>query len=349
MSKKSSEESVEIQTNCSDYTNLTYIGEGGMGKVYSAKRVSDGTPVALKFFGYTNSTPCMSAILQEIRLLTSAVGIEGMVQMFGVFKDTSEGLIPGKQCDQELPVIVMEHLTGGALIDVVLNKTLSERELATIFKSFVLALDSLHKRGFIHRDLKLENLMLARDSTDSPVKIIDFGLMVRVPAEYTDGVYRDTCVVGTPGYIAPESIQHYDYSPSSDLWQVGCIVYSMLSGLPAFHPQDSFQRTYFDMSGVGWDGVSDSAKDLVEKLLQKNPRYRLSIQGILDHPWVRGEEMSASTVTRDVRKTSSNRTLRRLDCMLPVYALRVASLSPKSFSPDPRRVRRSMSTDKFEN
>jgi serine/threonine-protein kinase CHEK2 len=171
------------------------------------------------------------------------------VSLESVFYDSPEGFMAQKIHRQSYPVIVMETVTGGCLIDRLANETLrasmSESTIANMFRTAVNAVDSIHKRGFIHRcvlrqlnlywtqrvyrDLKLDNLLLATDDDNSPVKVIDFGLMVQL--DYNSNEYiqphergHPVCK-GTPGMYAPESIDHSHYSTASDVWQLGCIVY----------------------------------------------------------------------------------------------------------------------------
>lgn len=273
------------------FTIENFIQEGGQGKVYVGRDNETEKLYALKFFGYTTRRPKLKEIDAEIDLMKSLEGIEGMVQMHGVFMDSQMGCIPGKTLNIELPVIVMELLEGGELFERIADRqTFSENNIAKIFKGIVLAMDSMHKRRYVHRDLKLENLMLVTSDDDSPVKVIDFGMMVQLPESHH--IYTGTSAVGSPGYIAPESITVYQYSAASDLWQAGCTLYSLLSGLLPFHPQDYkqiTQRSYYPMTGVGWDNISPGAKDLVAKILRKRSEKRLTVQEILTHPWVVSE------------------------------------------------------------
>jgi serine/threonine-protein kinase Chk2 len=99
------------------------------------------------------------------------------------------------------------------------NEVVSERSLAQIFQNSIIALDGIHKRGFLHRDLKLDNILLTGEEDNSPVKIIDFGHMCHIPSG--NPVVLSTQMCGTPGYFAPEST--YDtkaYSAKSDIWQM---------------------------------------------------------------------------------------------------------------------------------
>ena len=149
------------------------------------------------------------------------------------------------------------------------------------------ALRSLHQKNFIHRDLKLDNVMFLEKSPDSPIKIIDLGNIVELDS--SDAVHKGKHLVGTPGFLAPESIAHKEYSKKSDIWQAGCTLYSLLSGLPPFDPNNMKQVTdftYYPMTGPAWEGISANAKSLVSKMLKKNPDHRISVSEILDHSWL---------------------------------------------------------------
>jgi calcium-dependent protein kinase len=151
--------------------------------------------------------------------------------MESLFYDTPEGFVDGKnqQYLQSYPVIVMEMVSGGELFhrikkQVDSNCIPSESYLAHMFRSVVFALESIHRRNYIHRDLKLDNLLLVSDAEDSPVKIIDFGCMVQLPLGQHVS-HRKNELAGTPGCYAPESLLRFEYSFKSDIWQVGCILY----------------------------------------------------------------------------------------------------------------------------
>lgn len=117
-------------------------------------------------------------------------------------------------------------MRGGDLFEWVTSRvengrTVSESSLAEIFRNSIIALDGIHRRGFVHRDLKLDNILLINDSDSSPVKIIDFGFMCQVPAG--DCAIRTGQQCGTQGYLAPESTYDIkEYSTKSDIWQMVC-------------------------------------------------------------------------------------------------------------------------------
>jgi serine/threonine protein kinase len=131
--------------------------------------------------------------------------------------------------------------------------------------------------------------MLVSHDEDSRVKLIDFGMMVSIPPE--TGVYKSKGVQGTRGFVAPESLKNSEYSAKSDFWQAGCTLYALLSGLPAFSPhrlEQTIAAEYFKMVGVGWDNVSESARELVASILTKDPNDRPTAEQMLSHPWISG-------------------------------------------------------------
>jgi serine/threonine protein kinase len=264
---------------------------------------------------YTANKPLLKDIQRELKVMLEVNGVSGVVQTFGHFIDSSEGIVPDKIFKEKFLVIVMELLEGGHMLTRVNSqKYVSEHYIALAFKRLVIALDSLHRKQFLHRDIKLENIMFLDPSDFSPIKIIDLGMMVHCPTPHSakrhsitgtseavepnySFVYQDKKCRGTPGYLAPESISSFQYSPKSDLWQAGCVLYSLLSGMPAFNPnipEQATDMTYFPMRGQAWDNVSDLGKDLIAKILRKDPKRRLSATEILEHPWVLGHAPNTS-------------------------------------------------------
>lgn len=309
-----------VPLHFADYRLGPYLMSGGWGTVYSATDRS-GKKVAMKFFGYTVRAPILEEINKEIDLMASLSGIPGVVQLEGVFQDTAQGLVPNKAVhfQQPYPVIVMEMVEGGDLFDRIANRrVVSESYLAVAFRSAMIALEGIHSRRFIHRDLKLDNLLMMSNEENSSIKIIDFGLMVRL----ADGqsIFQDRDVVGTEGFFAPESIQSHQYSYKSDVWQAGCILYCMLCGHPAFHSEARYRSAqvrgqYYPMVGPEWTSISEQAKDLVRKMLAVRLEDRLSVNEVLHHPWLRGSAPDTdlgSGYKRRVKALALRKTMKRI-------------------------------------
>jgi len=290
-----------------NYSNLEYVSEGSWGKVYSGIRSDDKKTVALKFFGYTNNLPSNDRINGEIMLMNSLIGVNGVVQMESLFYDTPEGIVPGKnrECLQSYPVIVMEMLSGGHLLNkletaIADNNIPSESDLAGIFRGVVQALESLHNRNYIHRDLKLENCIFANRRDPYNIKIIDFGSMVQLQVNCS-ALRENAGIVGSPGYCAPESVnsdEHdltdaipREYSYKSDVWQVGCILFTLLCAHPPYYADKKnlgkIIRGDF-LKSSRWNALSGAAKDLIQKIFRVDPEQRISLSDILKHPWLTG-------------------------------------------------------------
>ncbi|XP_042487288.1 calcium-dependent protein kinase 20-like [Macadamia integrifolia] len=183
--------------------------------------------------------------------------------------------------------LVMELCEGGELFDrIVARGHYSERAAAVVTRTIVEVVQMCHKHGVMHRDLKPENFLFANKKETAPLKAIDFGLSVFFkPGE------RFTEIVGSPYYMAPEVLKR-NYGPEVDVWSAGVILYILLCGVPPFWAEteqgvaQAIIRSVIDFKRDPWPKVSDNAKDLVKRMLDPDPRRRLSAQEVLDHPWL---------------------------------------------------------------
>ncbi|GAU36736.1 hypothetical protein TSUD_318350 [Trifolium subterraneum] len=143
-----------------------------------------------------------------------------------------------------------------------------------------------HSHGVMHRDLKPENLLFDAVQGDANLKLGDFGLSVfyKPGDSFTD-------VVGSPYYVAPEVLNKH-YGPEADLWSVGVISYIILSGVPPFWAETEqgifaqISKGILDFESEPWPAISDSAKDLIRKMLDRNPEKRFTAHQVLCHPWI---------------------------------------------------------------
>ena len=122
------------------------------------------------------------------------------------------------------------------------------------------------------------------------MQIADFGLSKFASH---DELLKTAC--GTPGYVAPEVLHMNGYGKEVDLWSIGVIIYILLCGFPPFYAEDDnemfemIKEADYDFPSPYWDEVGDSAKDLVRKLLEKDPELRLTATQALEHEWVKGD------------------------------------------------------------
>ncbi|KAJ4979612.1 hypothetical protein NE237_010392 [Protea cynaroides] len=183
--------------------------------------------------------------------------------------------------------LVMELCEGGELFDrIVARGHYSERAAAVVTRTIVEVVQMCHKQGVMHRDLKPENFLFANKKETAPLKAIDFGLSVFFkPGE------RFTEIVGSPYYMAPEVLKR-NYGPEVDVWSAGVILYILLCGVPPFWAEteqgvaQAIIRSVIDFRRDPWPKVSDNAKDLVKRMLDPDPKRRLTAQEVLDHPWL---------------------------------------------------------------
>ena len=161
----------------------------------------------------------------------------------------------------------------------------------------MLGLGQLHSRGIIHRDIKLENLML---DANGYIKIIDFGL-----AKHLEDNETANTMCGTLEYFAPEIVKHGDYDKGVDWWAVGIMIYEMLFGVSPFsHKKRKALLSNIKNSNINFPDrdtysfeYTDVVADLITKLLEKDPTQRLGHTNdaleILEHPWFTNIDLEA--------------------------------------------------------
>ena len=183
--------------------------------------------------------------------MTALQGLKLVVQIVATYNDSQEGLL-SKACIQQkyeqfkkrYPIIVMENLSGGSVLERLRSMTesktgFSESDAAKIFRSFIQGVAEIHSRGIINCDLKLENLMFIDHSNNLQVKIIDFGLAISLRDRKE---HFDKNCYGTPIYIARETLtckhtsSEYMYSRATDIWQTGTVLYALLCMKYPFAP-----------------------------------------------------------------------------------------------------------------
>jgi len=202
-------------------------------------------------------------------------------------------------------VLVMELLQGGTLLDLVVDSQqgFSEMGVLSVMLQVLKALVYLHNLGIVHRDLKLENFLLADKGTDLAavrVVIADFGCAAWVEKDEFGHGLTDLC--GSPGYLAPEVIAVSStgagYGLKSDMWSMGVILYILLSGAPPFAaatPEESFVKTArgaYDYKLLC--ACTPVARDFVAKMLEKNIVKRVSAAQAMEHPWMLGEGVGST-------------------------------------------------------
>eukprot|EP00268_Persea_americana_P044526 TRINITY_DN449_c0_g1_i2.p1 TRINITY_DN449_c0_g1~~TRINITY_DN449_c0_g1_i2.p1 ORF type:complete len:607 (-),score=116.38 TRINITY_DN449_c0_g1_i2:451-2271(-) len=259
------------------YTLGRKLGQGQFGTTYLCTEISTGVDYACKSISKRKliAKEDVEDVRREIQIMHHLSGHKNIVAIKGAYEDP-------------LYVhIVMELCAGGELFDRIIQRGhYSERKAAELTKIIVGVVEACHSLGVMHRDLKPENFLLVNKDDDSSLKAIDFGLSVFFkPGQ----VFTD--VVGSPYYVAPEVLCK-QYGPEADVWTAGVILYILLSGVPPFWAEtqqgifDAVLKGVIDFESDPWPFISDSAKDLIKKMLCFRPSDRLTAHEVLCHPWI---------------------------------------------------------------
>nr|XP_043627075.1 calcium-dependent protein kinase 26 [Erigeron canadensis] len=259
------------------YTLGQKLGQGQFGTTYLCTEIATGVDYACKSISKRKliSKEDLEDVRREIQIMHHLAGHKNIVTIKGAYEDA-------------LYVhIVMELCSGGELFDRIIQRGhYSERKAAELTKIIVGVVEACHSLGVMHRDLKPENFLLVNRDDDFSLKAIDFGLSVFFkPGQ----IFTD--VVGSPYYVAPEVLLKH-YGPEADVWTAGVILYILLSGVPPFWAEtqqgifDAVLKGYIDFESDPWPLISDSAKDLIRKMLCSRPSDRLTAHEVLCHPWI---------------------------------------------------------------
>ncbi|XP_008827756.1 calcium/calmodulin-dependent protein kinase type 1B isoform X3 [Nannospalax galili] len=169
--------------------------------------------------------------------------------------------------------LAMELVTGGELFDRIMERgSYTEKDASHLVGQVLGAVSYLHSLGIVHRDLKPENLLYATPFEDSKIMVSDFGLS-KIQAGNMLGT-----ACGTPGYVAPELLEQKPYGKAVDVWALGVISYIL-----------QILRASYEFDSPFWDDISESAKDFIRHLLERDPQKRFTCQQALQHLWISGD------------------------------------------------------------
>ena len=261
------------------YKKIRNLGSGSYGTVYLAKNVLKDNLVAIKVIEKVPSNIIDDMeIKNEINILKS-LSHPNIVKIYEFF-DTAVDYY-----------IVTEYCKKGELFEYINNKY-SERQLAVLFYQVFSGLCYLHEKKILHRDLKLENLMISEIEKDINtgeeyfwMKIIDFGT-----AKIFERKKKEKEIIGSSYYIAPEVLKK-NYNEKCDTWSVGVILYMTLTGVPPFDgetDEDIIHRIKigkYSKTNKRFLEHSPEVIDLVNSLLERNIEKRLSAKQALEHQW----------------------------------------------------------------
>ena len=258
-----------------DFKVLKVIGRGSFGKVNLVEYLP------------THETYAMKSLKKD--LLIEQEQIENTLLEKEILQTIDYPLLCGLVfCFQteERIYFIMPFLSGGELFQHLRKfRTFDEEKVRFYGAQIALALEYLHSKGIVYRDLKPENILMDEDGY---LKLADFGMAKKLKEDE-----KAMSFCGTPEYLAPEIITMEGHDKNADWWSFGILLFEMLCGLPPFYVEN-LDKMYelIKTSAVKFPkriALSEDAKDIIKKLLEKNPKKRLGsqkgIEEIKSHPF----------------------------------------------------------------
>lgn len=257
-----------------DYVIGKELGRGRFSTVCECVNKATTVHYAVKIIEKAKIEPEEKELLRTEIAVLKLVNHPNIIKMEGVYESRTH------------MYIVMEKLTGGELFERIVGKPrFTEEDAAKLIRPLLEALGYLHDLGIVHRDIKPENVLCGENFEE--VKIADFGLSKMIlPTEKMD------TACGTLSYVAPEVLTMQGYGQEADLWSIGVILFLILCGKLPFdgaNHDDIINATIkaeIRVSPSVWNALSEEARDIIKKLLQKDSKERISARAALRHPFI---------------------------------------------------------------
>ncbi|KAM9075843.1 serine/threonine-protein kinase Nek4 isoform 2-T2 [Megaptera novaeangliae] len=274
------------------YCYLRVVGRGSYGEVTLVRHRRDGRQYVIKKLNLRNASSRERRAAEQEAQLLSQLKHPNIV----TYKESWEG-------GDGLLYIVMGFCEGGDLyrkLKEQKGRLLSESQVVEWFVQIAMALQYLHEKHILHRDLKTQNVFLTRTNI---IKVGDLGI-ARVLENHCD---MASTLIGTPYYMSPELFSNKPYNYKSDVWALGCCVYEMATLKHAFNAKDMNSLVYRIIEGKLPPMPKDYSPELAEiirTMLSKRPEERPSVRSILRQPYIKRQISLFLEATK--AKTSKN-------------------------------------------
>ncbi|OIT24282.1 PREDICTED: mitogen-activated protein kinase kinase kinase NPK1-like [Nicotiana attenuata] len=268
------------------WTRGKTIGRGSFGIVTLATTANSSvdipSSIAVKSALFSRS----KSLQKEREFLHEFQDCDHVIRCFGADVTEEDGKI--------LYNMLLEYASGGSLADRIGQNSgqgLQDFEVKQYAKSILLGLSNIHGRGFVHLDIKPDNILLV--GTEKVAKIADFGFAKKVGVTSQK---RKSGLKGTPMYMAPESVLDNEYGAEADIWAFGCTVFEMVTGKTVWDCSEVDDVVYLLCKiGMGTpdlqnERLSKEAKDFLKKCLVKEPKSRWTADMLLKHPFLSSDD-----------------------------------------------------------
>ncbi|XP_023690440.2 rho-associated protein kinase 2 isoform X2 [Paramormyrops kingsleyae] len=281
----------DLQMKSEDFDKVKVIGRGAFGEVHLVRHKASQKVYAMKVLSkFEMIKRSDSAFFWEERDIMAFANSPWVVQLCCAFQD------------ERYLFMVMEYMPGGDLVNLTSTYDVPEKWARFYTAEVVLALDAIHSMGFIHRDVKPDNMLLDHLGH---LKLADFGTCMKMDST---GMVRCDTAVGTPDYISPEVLKSQGgdgyYGRECDWWSVGVFIFEMLVGDTPFYA-DSLVGTYSKImdhkNSLNFPDdveISEDAKDLICAFLtDREVRLgRSGVQEIRRHPFFQNDQWTFDTI-----------------------------------------------------
>ena len=270
--EKEKENNTSNEYNIGNYLIQETIGQGTFGKVKLGLFLPTNERVAIK-------------ILEKAKMIEkdNEIRVKREFEMLSKFNHPNVIMVSEIFETSDNFYTIMEYCPGGELFNyIVKKKRLSEKESSFFFYQIINGLEYIHSLGIVHRDLKPENLLLSKGNL---IKIIDFGLS-NYFEERSDYMLTTPC--GSPSYASPEMVAGKKYDGFKvDIWATGIILYGMLCGYLPFEDKNNniLFKKILECKLRFPQYISNTSRDIIEKILMVDPDERITINEIKSHPF----------------------------------------------------------------
>lgn len=276
------------------------LGQGSFGIVYEIMNKASEEKFAIKVISKEKVGGGKASFENEVFIMKSVIH-PNLIKLEEVFESKKKLYLITELCEAgELGKIIKKE------------GPIPEQTSKLIMRQIVDAISYLHRNDIVHRDLKLENILLKEFDPDQGIyyiKVTDFGLSSQRATAGTESMFEDYC--GTPLYMAPEIIENLPYSQLCDVWALGIIMFILLTSHSPFSSEsesklrEQIKRADINIYSKHYVNLSPEAKHCLQRMIKVNPAHRITSSELFEHPWFLDKTLGEMPETKNVLELMS--------------------------------------------